>query len=129
MADNIKKVIEDDGTIHLYLGDLHHNPDGPAVVAFEGRQKEYWFKGLRQVMISWCAKTPVTVTDVISTSMKGVSQSTVHLRLRSQRKMSMITHAVDEIDTRIKYVYPTRHCIEYFNTLAACFNHSVTALI
>jgi hypothetical protein len=24
MAANIKKVIEDDGTIHLYLGDLHH---------------------------------------------------------------------------------------------------------
>ena len=47
MADNIKKVIEDDGTIRYYLGDLHHNPDGPAVVAFEGRQNEYWFKGLR----------------------------------------------------------------------------------
>ena len=42
MADNIKKVIEDDGTIRYYLGDLHHNPDGPAVVAFEGRRKEYW---------------------------------------------------------------------------------------
>jgi DNA-binding MarR family transcriptional regulator len=84
---------------------------------------------LQTVMISWCANTHLTVTDVISTSMKGVSQSTVHRRLRSLRKMSMITHAVDEIDTRIKYVYPTRHCIEYFNTLAACFNHSVTALI
>ena len=47
MADNIKKVIEDDGTIHYYLGDLHHNPDGPAVIGFAGRHKEYWFKGLR----------------------------------------------------------------------------------
>ena len=34
MADNIKKVIEDDGTIHYYLGDLHYNPDGPAVIGF-----------------------------------------------------------------------------------------------
>ncbi|MEY3880379.1 MAG: hypothetical protein RIQ94_1174 [Pseudomonadota bacterium] len=59
---------------------------------------------LQTVMISWCANTHLTVTDVISTSMKGVSQSTVHRRLRSLRKMSMITHAVDEIDTRIKYV-------------------------
>ena len=47
MADNIKKVIEDDGTIHLYLGDLYHNPDGPAVIGFSGRHKEDWFKGLR----------------------------------------------------------------------------------
>ena len=47
MADNIKKVIEDDGTIHYYLGDLHYNPDGPAVIGFAGRHKEYWFKGLR----------------------------------------------------------------------------------
>ena len=45
MADNIKKVVEDDGTIHYYLGDLHHNPDGPAVIGFAGRHKEYWFKG------------------------------------------------------------------------------------
>ena len=47
MANNIKKVIEDDATIHFYLGDLHHNPDGPAVIGFAGRHKEYWFKGLR----------------------------------------------------------------------------------
>ena len=47
MADNIKKVIEDDGTIRYYLGDLHHNPEGPAVIGFAGRHKEYWFKGLR----------------------------------------------------------------------------------
>ena len=47
MADNIKKVIEDDGTINYYLGDLHHNPEGPAVIGFAGRHKEYWFKGLR----------------------------------------------------------------------------------
>ncbi len=37
MADNIKKVIEDDGTIHFYMGDLHHSPDGPAVMAFAAR--------------------------------------------------------------------------------------------
>jgi hypothetical protein len=47
MADNIKKVIEDDGGIRYYLGDLHHNPEGPAVIGFAGRHKEYWFKGLR----------------------------------------------------------------------------------
>jgi hypothetical protein len=47
MVDNIKKVIEDDGTIRYYLGDLHHNPEGPAVIGFAGRHKEYWIKGLR----------------------------------------------------------------------------------
>ena len=47
MAAKIKRIIEDDGTIHYYLGDLHHNPDGPAVIGFAGRHKEYWFKGLR----------------------------------------------------------------------------------
>ena len=47
MAAKIKRIIEDDATIHFYLGDLHHNPDGPAVIGFAGRHKEYWFKGLR----------------------------------------------------------------------------------
>ena len=47
MAAKIKRIIEDDDTIHYYPGDLHHNPEGPAVVAFEGRQMEYWLKGLR----------------------------------------------------------------------------------
>ena len=47
MAAKIKRIIEDDGTIHYYLGDLHHNPEGPAVIGFTGRHKEYWFKGLR----------------------------------------------------------------------------------
>ena len=47
MAANIKQVLEDDGTIRYYLGDLHHNPEGPAVIGFAGRHKEYWFKGLR----------------------------------------------------------------------------------
>ncbi len=36
MVDNIKKVIEDDGTIRYYLGDLHHNPEGPAAYSSEG---------------------------------------------------------------------------------------------
>ena len=47
MADNIKKVIEDDGIIRSYLGDLHPNPEGLAVVVFDGRHKEYWIKALR----------------------------------------------------------------------------------
>jgi hypothetical protein len=47
VAANIKKVIEDDGSIHYYLGDLHHNPEGPAVIAYDGLHKEYWYKGMR----------------------------------------------------------------------------------
>ena len=47
VAAKIKRIIENDGTIHYYLGDLHHNPEGPAVIGFAGRHKEYWFKGLR----------------------------------------------------------------------------------
>jgi len=46
VAANIKKVIEDDGSIHYYLGDLHHNPEGPAVIAYDGLYKEYWYKGM-----------------------------------------------------------------------------------
>ena len=46
MADNIKKVIEDDGTIRYYLGDLHHNPDGPAIEYLDA-DYEYWQKGQR----------------------------------------------------------------------------------
>ena len=46
MAANIKQVIEDDGTIRFYLGDLHHNPEGPAVIAYDGKYKEYWYKGM-----------------------------------------------------------------------------------
>ena len=47
VAANIKKVIEDDGSIHYYLGDLHHNPEGPAVIAYDGLHKEFWCKGMR----------------------------------------------------------------------------------
>ena len=47
MTAKIKRIIENDGTIHYYLGDLHHNPEGPAVIGFSCRHKEYWFKGLR----------------------------------------------------------------------------------
>ena len=47
MPANIKKVIEDDGTIRYYLGDLHHNPEGPAVIAYDGEHNEYGIKGLR----------------------------------------------------------------------------------
>ena len=28
MAAKIKRIIEEDGSIHYYLGDLHHNPEG-----------------------------------------------------------------------------------------------------
>lgn len=47
MNMNPKQIIDEDGSISYYWGDLLHNPNGPAYIGPTGEHTEYWIKGLR----------------------------------------------------------------------------------
>jgi predicted transcriptional regulator len=70
---------------------------------------------LQIILSNWLAKTNITVGEVLE-EMKEISNSTLNRRLKNLRKMGIICHMADEIDNRIKYIYPTNLCIEYFNS-------------
>ena len=44
---NPKEVIDEDGAINYYWGDLLHNGTGPAYISPSGEHREYWVRGLR----------------------------------------------------------------------------------
>jgi predicted transcriptional regulator len=71
---------------------------------------------LQIILINWLAKTNITVCETLE-EIKEISNSTLNRRLKNLRKLGLISHVVDEIDNRIKYLYPTKLCIEYFNAI------------
>ena len=71
---------------------------------------------LQIILINWLAKTNITVCETLE-EIKEISNSTLNRRLKNLRKLDLISHVVDEIDNRIKYLYPTNLCIEYFNAI------------
>ncbi len=70
---------------------------------------------LQIILSNWLVKTNITVGEVLE-EIKEISNSTLHRRLKNLRKIGIISHIADEIDNRIKYIYPTNLCIEYFNS-------------
>jgi predicted transcriptional regulator len=83
---------------------------------------------LENIIINWYSNSPITVSETLET-VKEISHSTLHRRLKNLRKTGMITHVADEIDNRIKYIYPTELCIEYFNLLSSASINAVTTTI
>lgn len=71
---------------------------------------------LQIILINWLAKTNITVSETLG-EVKEISNITLIRRLKNLKKQGLISHVVDEIDNRIKYLYPTKLCIDYFNAI------------
>jgi predicted transcriptional regulator len=74
-------------------------------------------KLLQNILINWYSGSPLTIAETLE-AVKEISNSTLNRRLKNLRKIGMISHVADDIDNRIKYVYPTERCIEYFNRIS-----------
>ena len=71
----------------------------------------------------WHADQKITVLKamVICTD---VSTTTIHRRLKSLRAKGVIVLVNDEIDTRIKYVTPTKIAFQHFAQLGQCMEEA-----
>ena len=85
-------------------------PTFPAMDATEERL-------LHQLASAWNTGKQITVLEAMQLETDS-SPTTIHRRLKSLRKKGIIELATDEIDNRVKYVFPTPLATEYFVQLS-----------
>ena len=76
---------------------------------------------LNMFAICWLKNQKLTVLEAMNMS-PDVSPTTVHRRLKSLRSKGLIDLSIDEIDTRIKYIVPTKLTDEYFASMGKCLD-------
>lgn len=76
---------------------------------------------LNMFAVCWLKEQKLTVLEAMNMS-PDVSPTTVHRRLKSLRSKGFIALSTDEIDTRIKYIVPTKQTNQYFATLGKCLD-------
>lgn len=76
---------------------------------------------LNMFAICWLKEQKLTVLEAMNMS-PDVSPTTVHRRLKSLRSKGLIDLSIYEIDTRIKYIVPTKLTDQYFSSMGKCLN-------
>ena len=66
----------------------------------------------------WLDGTPVTVTELMQTTVIKISPSTAHRRLKTLRAKGMITLVNDRDDKRIKHIQPSQRLLSMFEDLS-----------
>ena len=74
---------------------------------------------LNLLAMAWHAEEKVTVLKAMGIC-TGASSTTIHRRLKSLRAKGVIVLVNDELDTRIKYVTPTKIAFQYFAQIGQC---------
>ena len=78
---------------------------------------------LNLLAMTWHANEQITVLEAMSIS-ADMSNSTAHRRLKSLRVKGVIALVSDELDTRIKYVMPTKKARQYFAQIGRCMEEA-----
>lgn len=73
-----------------------------------------WHKGKQLTVLEAMAITP------------SISAATVHRRLKTLRKKGYLELETDQVDSRIKYLVPTKLTSQYFNELGEALNRSIS---
>ncbi len=94
-------------------------PDFPGLDIFEERL-------LNMFAAAWYEGQKISVLQA-ATMDAGMSQSTVHRRLKSLRKKGYLALEIDEQDNRVKYITPTAVCDKYFAALGRCLSKAQRA--
>lgn len=68
----------------------------------------------------WFDDRKVNVVEMMNSGVGGMSQSTVHRRLKSLRQRGMVVLTLDGHDNRLKYVEPTPLALQYLDRLGTC---------
>jgi len=71
----------------------------------------------------WHVDQKITVLKAMSIC-TDVSTTTIHRRLKSLRAKGVIVLVNDEIDTRIKYVTPTKIAFQHFAQIGQCMEEA-----
>ncbi len=73
-----------------------------------------------QIMLSWSAKEPLTVRQIIGIERLG-SPATLHKRLMRLREMDLVDAAFQGSDRRTKYLSPSAKGLKYAEGLGKAF--------
>lgn len=92
-------------------------PSFPALDAMEERV----LGGLANI---WATGGRVTVIEAMKL-LPDVSASTVHRRLKGLRQKGLVELQVDEADSRVRCVLPTKTAMAYFAKLGQCLDLAV----
>jgi|AntAceMinimDraft_1070359.scaffolds.fasta_scaffold05732_8 DNA-binding MarR family transcriptional regulator len=74
---------------------------------------------LHALAAAWHKNHRVTVLEAMRLAV-DVSPTTLHRRLKSLRSKGLLALKVDDTDTRIKYVVPTKKTDQYFAAFGEC---------
>ncbi len=94
-------------------------PDFPGLDIFEERL-------LNVFAAAWHEGQKISVLQAATLEV-GMSQSTIHRRLKSLRKKGYLVLEIDEEDNRVKYITPTAVCDKYFAALGRCLSKAQRA--
>ena len=72
----------------------------------------------------WYSDIKMLVTD-FAKMLPGISERTVHRRLKQLIAKDMLRLETDTVDRRIKYICSTRLCEKYFMKLNECMENSI----
>ena len=78
---------------------------------------------LNLLAMVWHADEKITVLKAVSIC-TDESSTTAHRRLKSLRAKGVIVLITDDIDTRIKYVTPTKTAFQHFAQLGQCMEEA-----
>lgn len=81
---------------------------------------------LNRVMMAWDRQETILVGDLLAFNELG-SQATLHGRIKNLQVMGYIKLNIDELDSRKKYITPTKTAVTYYVKLSQQMEKSINA--